>query len=153
MRLLRHQGPQHGYQLGGGNVLQAHDLGDVFVIAAPPLVVAHRHRCRAGVFALYHPHYPAGADCGVTMHFQYGQEEIIELGARHRLGGHHLDLALDCRVHHDRGVGRLRHELDQLLNIGLFQVDREILGARDSRPQGSQQIKQRYSQCPQHGSH
>jgi len=81
------------------------------------------------------------------------KEEIIELSARHRLGGHHLDLALDCRVHHDRGVGRLRHELDQLLNIGLFQVDREILGARDSRPQGSQQIKQRYSQCPQHGSH
>ena len=65
--------------------------------------------------------------------------------ARDRLAGHHLDLALDRRVYHDGGAGSLRHKLDQLLDIRLFQVDREVLRAerRDAPRQQAQQAASR----------
>ena len=104
-------------------------------LALPDAAVAHLHRRRAGVLALDDPHHPAGAHGGVAVHLQNGQEQFVQLIPRDRLAGYHLDLALDRGVHHDGGAGRLRHELDQFLDIGLLEVDREILGHYSARPQ------------------
>ena len=61
------------------------------------------------------------------MNIQNGEKEIIKLGARHRLARHHFHLALHSRVYHDRGAGDIGYKLNEFLNIGVFQINRELL--------------------------
>ena len=137
MRLLRHQRAQHGNQLGGGNIVQLDHLGDIFVAGPAGVAVAHLHRRRAGILVLDNAYHPAGTHGRIAMHLQNGQEQLVQLILRDGLAGHHLDLALDRRVHHDGRAGRLGDKLDQLLDIGFLEVNREVLG--QGRRRGQQQ--------------
>ncbi len=76
------------------------------------------------------------------MHFQNREEQIVQFIFGDRLAGHHFDLALHRRVHHDCGACDFRDEFNQFLNICLFQVDRKIL---------CQQMPRRQSQAEQQG--
>ena len=129
MGLLWHQGAQYRNQLGGGDIFQADDFGHVFVGGVSAgIAIAYPHRGGAGILALYDPDHAIGAHGGVAVHLQNGQEQLVQLLAGDRLAGNHLDLALHGGVHHDGGARGFRHELDQLLDIGFFQVDGELLG-------------------------
>ena len=140
MGLLGHQGAQDRDELGRGYVLQPDDLGDILVAGLPGALVAHRHRRRTGILVLDHAHYAARAHGGVAVHLEDREKQVVQLASGDRLAGDHLYLPLDCRVHHDGGAGRLGDELDQFLDVGLFQVYRVLLspGQTAPHPQGEQ---------------
>ena len=131
MRLLGHQGPQYGNQLGRRDVVQAQHLGDVFVVDARARGrIGDGHGRGARVLVADNAQHATGAHGGVTVHIENGEKQIVQLAGIDRFGGDHFDFALDVGIDHDRGLGRFGHKADQLLDIGVFQVEREVLGQR-----------------------
>ena len=61
------------------------------------------------------------------MNIQNGKEEIVKLGARHRLTRYNFDFTLHGRVYHDCGAGYIGYKLNEFLNIGVFKVYGELL--------------------------
>ena len=133
VRLLGHQRPQHGNQFGRRDVIQAQHLGDVFVVDTRPRGRAgNGHGRGARVLVLDNAQHATGAHGGVTVDIENGEKQVVQLAGIDRPGGDDLDFAFDGGIDHDRGLGGLGHKADQLLDIGLLQIDREILGP--SRP-------------------
>ena len=61
------------------------------------------------------------------MNIQNGEEEIVKLGPRYWLTRYHFHLTLHRRVYDDCGAGHIGYELNEFLNIGVFQINRELL--------------------------
>ena len=61
------------------------------------------------------------------MNIQNGKEEIVKLGARHRLARYHFHLTLHGGVYDDGGTGHIGYELNKFLNVSVFQINRELL--------------------------
>ena len=61
------------------------------------------------------------------MNIQNGEEKIVKLGARHRLTRYHFDLTLHGGVYNDGGASHIGYELNEFLNVSVFQINRELL--------------------------
>ena len=120
---------QHRHELHRDLVLQHEDLRHDAVARHARGLLAHRARARLGLGLGHDLHEAAVLDRGVALHAQRRKEDLVEHVLRHRLVGDDVHRAGHARVEDEVAAGVLADRLDHRLDVGVDEIDRDLLVA------------------------
>ncbi len=146
---LRDQGPQNRHELCGAHVLDLDHLGDDIVVAGGA-AGSHRRAVLARGGVRDDLDDVAALHCRKLMHFQNGQECLVERVGRHRRLRQHRYLGIHPRVDDEVPVRHRADGLDDLPNIRFLVIRCDGHLLREQRYRDHDQRQHRYAEPAQH---
>jgi hypothetical protein len=87
---------------------------------------------------------------GETVDLQHAEEEVVQLIARHGTARNHADAPTYSRVDDEIGAGLFRNDVDQRLDFGITQIQRQRVGLRHRHQPGQRGKDKRRQQSAKH---
>ncbi len=126
MAVLRHQRSQHRHELRSAHVVHCYHLRDDLVRGGADVVRQIVARQQARVRIREDLDDVARGHRDEAVHLQDRQERLVERVRRHRRRGQDRHLRAHARVHDEVLAGHLAHGLDDLAEVGVLVVRRDL---------------------------